>query len=40
MHDAQEVDEHSAPELVAIVSKLARLKGVGSGFANRNSRAL
>jgi|AmaraimetFIIA100_FD_contig_91_1299763_length_1067_multi_8_in_0_out_0_1 hypothetical protein len=40
MRDAQEVDKHSAPELVAIVSELARRKGVGSGFANRNSRAL
>ncbi len=41
-HDAQEVHEHSAPELAAIVSELARRKGVGfgSGFANRNSRAL
>jgi hypothetical protein len=37
MRDAQEVDKHSAPELVAIVSELARRKGVGSGFSELSS---
>jgi hypothetical protein len=32
MRDAPEVDKHSAPELVAVVSELARRKGVGTAL--------